>query len=112
MDHIENKARARVLKRNYPLEPMASCSGRCTKTCSRSTRNGSMPTATALPATTTSVDSLGSSRFSNPKPKVSGQKRTKPRKLNGKIVHCLPNQKERKLLCNHIKLTTSLRITT
>ena len=36
----------------------------------------------------------------------------KPRKLNGKVVQCLPNQTERILLCNHIKLTTSLRITT
>ena len=36
----------------------------------------------------------------------------KPRKLNGKVVECLPNQTERRLLCNHIKLTTSLRITT
>jgi hypothetical protein len=36
----------------------------------------------------------------------------KPRKLNGKVVQCLPNQTERRLLCNHIKLTTSLRITT
>jgi hypothetical protein len=36
----------------------------------------------------------------------------KPRKLNGNVVHCLPNQTERRLLCNHIKLTTSLRITT
>src|SRR5437870_5167689 len=53
---MENKARARVLKRNYPLEPTASCSGSCTKTCSRSIRNGSMPTATALPATITSVE--------------------------------------------------------
>ena len=25
---------------------------------------------------------------------------------------CLPNQTERRLLCNHFKLTTSLRITT
>src|SRR6476660_6825992 len=109
---MENKARARVLKRNYPLEPMASCSGSCTKTCSRSTRNGSMLTATALPATTTSVDSLGSPRFSNPKQKYRVKKTTKPRKLNGKVVQCLPNQTERRLLCNHIKLTTSLRITT
>src|SRR6476646_6939196 len=88
---MENKARARVLKRNDPLEPMASYSGNCTKTCSRSTRNGSMLTATALPATTTSVDSLGSSRFSSSEPKPSGQKTNrnersemKPRKLNGK----------------------------
>ena len=36
----------------------------------------------------------------------------KPRKLNGKVVQCLPNQTERRLLCNHFKLTTSLRITT
>jgi hypothetical protein len=36
----------------------------------------------------------------------------KPRKLNGKVVQCLPNQTERRLLCNHFKLTTSLRIIT
>jgi hypothetical protein len=66
-----------------------------------------------LPATTTSVDSLGSSRFSNPKAKNrSKRSEMKPRKLNGKVVQCLPNQTERRLLCNHIKLTTSLRITT
>src|SRR6266576_1673080 len=110
---MENKARARVLKRNYPLEPMASCSGSCTKTCSRSTRNGWMPTATAPPATTTSVDSLGSSRFSNPKAKNRNERsEMNHRKLNGKDVQCLPNQTERRLLCKHIQLTTSLRITT
>jgi len=36
----------------------------------------------------------------------------KPRKLDGKVVQCLPNRTERRFLCNYIKLTTSLRITT
>src|SRR6266853_959389 len=75
-DHTDNKGRPRRLNRYHRSEPIASCSGSCTKTCSRSTRNGSMPTATALPATTTSVDSLGSSRFSNPKAKLHRVKKT------------------------------------
>ena len=51
-----------------------------------------MLTATALPAMTTSADWLGSSRFSNPKAKVSGQKDDEPRKLNGKLFNAFPTK--------------------